>query len=314
MYNYNNTKSIKFSIVICTYNREKFLPGLFDSILSQSLDKDLFEVVLVNNNSTDNTKKLCLKFQEDYPQYNIFYFEENNQGLSYARNRGIKESKGLYITFADDDALLTADFAAQACNYLDQHPDVGELGGPIKLKFMGQIPSWYNPWMASLLGYFVPSQKEYIMVNKTKRYPRGSNMTFRSSVFEKCGDFNVKLGRIGRILVGGEEKDLAFRILEAGIKVAYTPEILVLHLVPEERTTMHFIKNQAFGTGRSERIRSLNNNTYQSRLFSEVIKWAATIILWFHYMIMLKPVIANTLVKFRFWVTMGLLQKPNNSH
>jgi len=308
----NNTKEIKFSIVICTYNREKFLPGLFDSILSQTLDKELFEIVLINNNSTDNTKNICLKFQKDNAQYNILYFEEYNQGLSYARNRGIKESSGTYITFADDDALLTPIFSLEACNYLDKHQDVGELGGPIKLKFLGQIPKWYNPWMASLLGYFVPSREEYTMTTKNKRYPRGSNMTFRNSVFKKCGDFNIKLGRVGRIPVGGEEKDLAFRIIDAGLKIVYYPKVLVLHLVPEERTTMNFIKNQAFGTGKSEKVRSLNNNTYSKRIFSEGIKWAATIVLWFKYMIILKPVIANTLVKFRFWVTMGLLQNNNS--
>ena len=306
--------TIKLSIVICTYNRERFLPGLFESIKTQTLDKALYEVVLVNNNSTDRTEELCREFMECNPDINSSYFVETNQGLSYARNRGIVESKGEYVTFADDDALLAPDFSAMACAYLDAHPEVGEVGGPILLQYMGRVPAWENPYMNSLLGYFQPSLEKYRMTKKNRCYPRGSNMTFRSSIFQKCGMFNVALGRVGRMLVGGEEKDIAYRIFDAGEAIDYDPSIVVYHLVPEERTTMEFIKRQAIGTGQSERVRSsLPGNSYTKRIVVECAKWAATIILWFRYMLTLKPAKANTLVRFRWWVSMGLLNICNKS-
>ncbi len=296
------------SIVICTYNRERFLPGLFASVAEQTLDKSLYETIIVNNNCTDNTERLSMDFIAQHPELSVKYVVESNQGLSFARNRGISESSGRYITFADDDALLAPDFAGQACGYLDAHPETGELGGPILLKYMGKIPSWENPWMNSLLGYFNPSSAEYRMKRKNKRYPRGSNMTFRREVFEKCGVFNTSLGRGGRTLIGGEEKDIAFRILSDGTCFDYSPAVVVYHLVPEERTTMEFIRKQGIGTGQSERVRSsLPGNSYLKRLVAEGIKWAATIVLWFYYMLTLRHSKANTLVKFRFWVTQGLL-------
>lgn len=310
----NKMGAIKLSIVICTYNRERFLPGLFDSIVAQTLDKSLYEVVLVNNNSTDKTEELCKEFMANYPEINCSYFIETNQGLSFARNRGIDESRGEYITFADDDALLTPDFSEKACQYLDQHPEVSEVGGPILLQYMGRVPAWENPYMNSLLGYFQPSQQRYRMVKKNRKYPRGSNMTFRASIFEKCGKFNVQLGRVGRVLVGGEEKDIAFRIFDAGEAIDYEPSILVYHLVPEERTTLDFIKRQALGTGKSERVRStLPGNSYAKRLIFEAAKWCATILLWFRYMLTLKPAKANTLVRFRWWVSEGLLNIGSKS-
>ena len=298
----------KLSIIICTYNRERFLPGLFTSIIEQSMDRSRFEVVLVNNNSTDNTEKLCREFMEGHPEINTSYHVETDQGLSYARNRGIEESKGEYVTFADDDALLDRDFAQEATEYLDKHPETSEVGGPIFLKYMERIPAWENPWMNSLLGYFNPSEQPYRMNKKNKRYPRGSNMTFRRNIFSQYGSFNVNLGRVGRTLIGGEEKDIAFRILDSGGKIDYHPDIKVYHLVPEERTTAAFIRNQALGTGRSERVRSsLPGNSYKACLFGEFIKWGATFILWFRYILTFKPAKANMLVRFRWWVSKGIL-------
>lgn len=307
--------TIKLSIVICTYNRARFLPGLFDSILAQTMPRSEFEVVLVNNNSTDVTERLCYEFMERHSDVQCSYYIEKNQGLSYARNRGIAESRGEYITFADDDALLANNFSELVSAYLDNHPEVGEVGGPIKLLYMGTVPAWENPYMNSLLGYFVPSATGYRMDKKNRRYPRGSNMTFRASVFKKCGDFNVSLGRIGRTLVGGEEKDIAYRIFDSGVAIDYSPAIVVYHLVPEERTTLEFIKRQALGTGGSERIRStLPGNSYAKRILIELAKWCATILLWFRYMITFKPAKANALVIFRWGVTRGLLNIGDQSY
>jgi GT2 family glycosyltransferase len=147
------------------------------------------------------------------------------------------------------------------------------------------------------------------MKKKNKRYPRGSNMTFRTEVFSSCGHFNVALGRVKRILLGGEEKDIAFRILDQKKGIAYIPEAIVYHLVPEHRTTTDFIQEQALGTGRSEQIRSKANHEYPKRLIIECIKWGATFVLWFWYTLTCRMAKANMLVRFRYWVSQGLIQK-----
>lgn len=296
----------KISIVICTYNREQFLPGLMDSILRQNLNRNSFEILFIDNNSTDTTPVLCQQFIQDYPDYHIRYTVENQQGLSFARNRGIKEAQGEYITFADDDAVLAPDFLEKVCTYLDQYPDIAEVGGPIYLRYLGKIPAWENPYINSLLGYFHPASLPYLMDKKNRKYPRGSNMTFRTNIFNTCGNFNIALGRVKRLLMGGEEKDIAFRILDANYKIAYIPEAVVYHLVPENRTTFQFIREQALGTGKSERIRAKANGEYPRRIFIEALKWGATLILWFRYMLTIKPQKANMLVRFRYWISQGL--------
>ena len=304
-----NCYKYKISVIICTYNREEFLPNLIKSITQQTLDKQQYEILFINNNSTDQTETLCQQYIQQYSAWSIRYFVETQQGLSYARNRGITEAQGEYITFADDDALLAPDFLQQVCNHLDQHPDIAEVGGPIYLKYLGKIPAWENPYMNSLLGYFHPSSTSYQMKRKNKKYPRGSNMTFRTHIFSTCGHFNVALGRVKRIMLGGEEKDIAFRILDQQKKISYIPEAIVYHLVPEYRTTTSFIRTQALGTGNSEQIRSKTNQEYSKRIFIEGIKWGATFLLWIWYSITCKFSKANMLVRFRYWVTQGLLQK-----
>lgn len=296
----------KLSIIICTYNREFFLEGLFASLKAQTMPKGEFETLLINNNSSDNTEQICLDFMAENSDMDIRYFVESRQGLSHARNRGIEESRGDYLTFADDDALMAPDFGEKICSYLDAHADVGEIGGPIELKFMCSV-DWYNPYLASLLGYFVPSKEEYTMSSKNSSYPRGSNMSFRREVFEQCGGFDTSLGRVGRILMGGEEKDIAYRILDAGLKVAYTPSIVVYHLVFEQRTTADFIRSQALGTGISERVRTKNSGDYGRRIAVEAFKWGATLLLWIFYMLQGRSAAANMLIIFRFWVSKGLL-------
>jgi len=301
----------KISVVICTYNREQFLTGLMNSIVSQSMDKHYFEILFINNNSTDQTDSLCQQFIEQYPDYSIRYFNESQQGLSFARNRGIREASGEFITFADDDALLAPDFLYQVCHYLDKHPDIAEVGGPVFLKYLGHIPVWRNPYLDGLFGYFRPSLHSYQMKKKNKRYPRGSNMTFRTAVFSKCGLFNTALGRIKRMLIGGEEKDIAFRILDAGENIAYIPEAIVYHLVPENRTQISFVREQALGIGSSEHIRSKTNHEYPKRLFIEGLKWGATLLLWCRYSLTWQFAKANMLVRFRYWLSKGLLSPIN---
>ena len=84
-------KKVKLSIIICTYNRDDFISICLESCKNQTIDYNQYEIVLINNNSTDSTEKLCLEFQKDNPSVNFNYYIEKTQGLSAARNRGIRE-------------------------------------------------------------------------------------------------------------------------------------------------------------------------------------------------------------------------------
>ena len=98
--------SIEITVAICTYNRERYLPQLFESILRQTLAPKRFEIILIDNNSPGNTHELFTQFSHSNPTHLTHYVLETNQGLSYARNRAIKESSAPIITFLDDDAFI----------------------------------------------------------------------------------------------------------------------------------------------------------------------------------------------------------------
>ena len=103
---------MELSIVISTYNNAASLERALKSVAMQDADKSIWECVVVNNNSSDNTSECFAEFASGHPEYNLRIVDEPNQGLSYARNRGIRESVGEYIAIIDDDEHIAEDFVA----------------------------------------------------------------------------------------------------------------------------------------------------------------------------------------------------------
>ncbi len=299
---------MKISVAICTYNRERYLPQLFDSIANQDIDRTLFEVILVNNNSPGNTKELFEEFKTKNPDIISIYKEEHQQGLSFSRNNAIEAAQFELITFLDDDAFIDSKYLSELMRIFQQE-DVTAIGGKILLHYETEVPNWENPYLNSLLGYF--NKGDVAFDFNRHDYPRGSNMAFRTHIFNEIGPFNIALGRIGSQLIGGEEKDLFNRIYQKKYRVVYAPLAIVYHSVPIERTKSSFIKQQALGTGSSERVRCLHVSVfhYLKRIGVEALKWGASILIAMLYLFQLKFARARMILFFRFWVTLGLLYK-----
>ena len=297
---------MRISAIISTFNRDSFLPGLFDSLKDQTLPHDQFEVIIINNNSTDSTEKLSLEFIGSSNGIKVRYFTESNQGLSFARNRGIKESAGDLVTFIDDDALPANDFLEKTVLFFDEHPEAGAAGGKILLRFMDHKPGWYNRFLSPLLGYFNYGDRTRIFRNN---YFRGSNMTFRKSLFDTFSPFDTRLGRFGTTLTGGEEKELFYRLKNKGVGVWYIADAIVFHLVPAERTTVDFIREQAIGTGRGKKIQAKIEGRFSlfRAYLSEGLKWGASIFISLFYFITFRFQKAILILGFRYWVSRALL-------
>lgn len=299
------------SLVICTYNRDKYIYQTLKKISANKFPTDKYEIILVDNNSTDDTSNLCKQFETENPNINYKYFLELNQGLSYARNRGIKESSGSLIVFLDDDSFVDNDYLQNLSSYIESYSDMAAFGGRISpLYESGSEPFWMNPWLYSLVSA-IDKGSEVLEFNG-KSYPIGANMGFTRECIEKCGDFNVKLGRSGKNFIGGEEKDIFERIKSQGFKIYYFPKTHVHHVIPESRTTLEYIRKAAVGIGKSERYRTKPNSNLQflCSLAKEIcIKWPATLLLWLIYSLSGHLSKANVLVMFRKYVTLGLLDK-----
>ena len=201
---------IKLSIVICTYNRNQFLPITLEKAALQVVDFATIEIIVVNNNSTDDTESTCLEFQQSYPDINFKYILETQQGLSYARNRGIYEAEGDVICFIDDDAYVDPHFSENLISYYDNHPNVFSTGGRIIPIYEGSEPDWMSQYLLPLVAAL--DLGEGVKKFKSGKYPIGANMAFRKQVFEKIGFFDTNLGRKGDQLESGEEKDLFKRL------------------------------------------------------------------------------------------------------
>jgi glycosyltransferase involved in cell wall biosynthesis len=296
------------SIIICTYNREKYLYKCLKSIAENDFPFSEYEVVLINNNSTDNTETECKKFQNDFPQVNFNYFVEYNQGLSYARNRGIAESKGEVLIFLDDDSFVGKDYLKNLSDNLDKCPDYSAFGGKITPKFENaHSPKWISKWTYSWVSAIDLGDR--IQEFRGEKYPIGANMGIKADILSKIGNFNTKLGRNKKNLMAGEEKDIFNRIKNLGGKIFYFPNIEVQHVIPPQRTTDTYIAKMGLGIEMSEKLRTLDISKiiYLKRLMIESVKWVASILLLLIFLIKCQPQKGTKLILFRWNVTKGLL-------
>jgi len=300
----------KISVIICTYNREKYLYNALKSVAKQEYPKELYEIVLINNNSNDHTEAECERFKTDYFQLNFRYFVESQQGLSNARNRAIKEAKGDILVYVDDDATVNKEYLQTIYDFFDAQPDVHSAGGPVIPVYETEEPQWMSYYTKNLIGGYLYEGKKIIRF-KNGKYPGGGNAAYRKEVFEKVGLFNPELGRKGAALTGGEEKDIFDKMSSLGMNFYYLPNMILYHIIPDNKLTLEHFNRLTFSIGQSERVRTqgISKAKYYKRIFSEFIKWLATCLLFAKYLILFSPQKGKKIVAFRWNVSRGLLSK-----
>lgn len=300
-------QKIMISAIICTYNRERYICKVLESLLESGEGCD-YEVLAVDNNSTDSSAKLILDFAASHPNFPLRYIKESRQGLSYARNRGIAEAKGDFLLFLDDDAICCKNFLKLLQQRLcsDSLPKIDAWGGKIEPLFEdGPAPKWLCKWSRSWVSALDMGEREKNF--KAKAYPIGANMGFSRSCLQVCGNFKGELGRSAGNLMGAEEKDLFLRVKTKGYSIRYLPQCKVQHIIPQSRCSRDYVRRFARGVGLSERLRCKADGSYPKRIFAETVKWGGTLVLSIGYLLALRPVCAATLVLFRAGVTRSLL-------
>jgi len=296
------------SVIICTYNRDKFIYNVLRSIAENDLPHSEYEIVLINNNSNDKTEEECRRFQADYGDIRFVYYVERNQGLSYARNAGIQRASGDILVYVDDDATVNKEYLRTYADFLSRHADAMAAGGPIIPVYETEEPAWFSPFTKALItGYSYSGSRE-------KKYPRGKypgggNCAYRRAVFDRIGLFNVELGRKGSGLVGAEEKDIFDKMTSLGMQFYYLPQAILYHIITPYKLTDEYFNRLTYSIGMSERIRTrqVSPLKYAKRIFSELVKWAASIVLWCRYAVVFQFEKGNRIIRFRWNVTRGLL-------
>ena len=299
------------SVIICTYNRERYIFNVLKSIADGELPHSEYEIVLVDNNCTDNTRSESKRFVATYPDIRFRYLIETNQGLSYARNCGIRNSSGDILVYVDDDALVNPQYLRTYSDFFARNATAVAAGGPILPQYDGcEEPQWMSHYTRQLItGRLYLSNKERLFPKNA--FPGGGNAAYRRDVFDKVGLFNVELGRKGDSLIGAEEKDLFDKMTTLGMTFYYLPDAILYHLIPPKKLTRDYFDRLTISIGRSERMRtqSIGKSKFAKRLLSEAIKWCASIVLCIGFTLTLKPSKGWKLIQFRCNVTKGLLGK-----
>jgi glucosyl-dolichyl phosphate glucuronosyltransferase len=215
------------SVVVTTYNRSELLRNCLESLCQQTLDRSLYEVIVVDNLSTDDTRQIV----EDFKETGIVsYFIESQAGMNYARNLGLKEARGNYVAYIDDDALAAPNWLEVAFREITTRlPPLDCLGGPIFPFYTSMRPEWFE------------DKYEIRRDWKSPRYLKsgepfsGSNMIWKKNTLEELNGFNPDVGVIGNTLRLGGETIVFSKIWSvfASPQMYFSPDLIVRHWVPE---------------------------------------------------------------------------------
>ncbi len=302
----------KITFIICTYNRAEYLDDTIQSVIQTDLYDATIELLVIDNNSQDETEAIVQKYKKSNDDILIRYVKEQKQGLSHARNRGIKEAAAPNVVFLDDDIRATEKLIPAWISFFENHPAAAAAGGKIHVQFDDPRPDWMSHFLLPLLGY-------HDLGNSIKKYPKnkypfGGNMGFKKKLFDEIGLFDAELGRKEKALGAGEEKDLFNRIYAQDREIFYLPDAFLYHRVNGKRLTVDYIHKQALGLGASMK-RRLENVAMQQQVvnwLSEIGKLLASFPLGLFYLLKLQPSKAKMLFKFRWWIWRGYFTSPNH--
>lgn len=241
---------MKISVILCTYNRCQGLAKALASIAASTLPNSVdWEVLVVDNNSSDRTREVVENFCHQDPAH-FRYLSEPEQGLSYARNTGIRNAEGDILAFTDDDAIVEPSWLWNLTSALHGGEWAG-AGGRIIPVWPKSLPSWLSADDPDTMGPFVAFDLG-TEARPLLRPPYGANMAFHREAFAKYGDFRADLGRSGTNLQGREDVEFANRLLAGGERLRYEPSAVVRHPVPECRMEKKYLLRWWYWYGRSE--------------------------------------------------------------
>ncbi|MDT5271505.1 MAG: hypothetical protein QOH49_3691 [Acidobacteriota bacterium] len=240
---------MRFTVAICTWNRGALLPRVLERLARVQHPTGGWEVLVVNNNSTDDTERVLEAFEGRLPLRRAF---EPKQGLSHARNNAVRHAEGDYVVWTDDDALVDAGWLAAYARAVERHPEAAIFGGPIRPCFEGTPPLWLSAaWQDIGVAYAARDLgDEPFELDDKGKLPFGANFVVRARE-QRLFSYDPALGR--RLAGGalGEETAVIRAILAAGGTGWWVPDASVEHWIPKERQTVKYLRSYYALQGRT---------------------------------------------------------------
>ncbi len=268
------------SIIVCTHNRSDKLPGVIGQLRAQNYPPDAFEILVVNNCSTDNTKDVVGQFVTE-PGVVVYSIEENRPGVTYARNRGAQEAHYPYLAYLDDDCSVDPDWLSQLLSGFDLDERVVIVAGRIIVDFDNlPRPKWLGTKSERWLGaYDHPGSQPRLL--EFPLYVCEGNMALKRDTWEAIGGF-LGMDQFGSPHVASQEIGFFLKQIERrGDKVAFVPKALVHHHpgIP----TQQWILRRAYLHGISDAVLDyfLYKRSWVSVLYHALLDTAAMIIFLF---------------------------------
>jgi len=290
------------SVIVCTYNRVKFIPDCLTHLYNQTLSKKLFEVIVVNNNCTDGTDKVVNQFIQKHPDFNLRQVQETNQGLSYGRNRGISEAKFDLLCYLDDDGMASKNYLENIVNYFKENPQSIGIGGKVIPIYETEEPKWYNDYLRMMVTRIDFGDKIFKCYGK--KYPAGCSMIYKKEWLVKAGGFNNALKW------RADDKYIFHAVSKLNDEIYYFPQISVGHHIDKERITDKNFDRLSILLGSEERLRILSNKkwAFLPKLGEFIFKYFATYIIAIFYALKGQWIKGKYVIRFRWKALLGYLK------
>ncbi|MCG8527241.1 MAG: glycosyltransferase [Opitutales bacterium] len=255
---------LQLSIAICTFNRGDVLKLCLDSLKAQTVPNSEFEVIIVDNNSTDNTPQLVNEYvcEKDSP---FIYVQEKKVGLSHARNHVIEIARSPYVAYLDDDAIAPKNWIEVALKIIeDEKPDA--YGGPYKPFYLSPKPKWF---LDRYVSYY---PRDFAGNLGKQEYLPGNNMIIKKEHLVELKGFNPNLGMTGYKVAYSEETDFFDRLKKKrpSCRFWYEPDLCIKHLAPIRKMQWSWILKNRWAHGRDitpiyEGIKKTNSLGFMKR-------------------------------------------------
>ena len=247
------------TVALCTHNHAERLVRTLAQLVHLRAPRQAWEFLVIDNGCTDGTPALLAAQGWQPSGVDVRVVREDRLGLSNARNRALKEARGEYLVFMDDDETPDPDWlVAYERAMLEHEPDA--LGGRIEVMFEdGARPAWLQDELLGFLGKLDHGQARWLTEPETPIF--GGNFAFRRTVFEHIGDFDSRLGRMGTVNTGGEDTEIYRRLQASACKVRWVPEAVINHRIQTPKLRRGYFLDLHFRQGRWQGARKRGDGT-----------------------------------------------------
>ncbi len=236
------------AVVICTYNRAAMLAPAIEGVLAQGVGDVRYELIVVDNNSTDETRRVVESFL-DGGATNLRYIMEERQGKSFAINTGITHARAPIIAFTDDDVRAEPNWISEIKQTFDVHPEVDYVGGKVLPLWEREPPAWLTAehWAPLAISDYGEAEF-YVDVNRPLCLV-GANLVVRREVFDKVGMFATEFQRVKDNIGSTEDHEWQLRVWQAGMRGLYAPRIVIVADVQADRLEKEYHRRWHTGHG-----------------------------------------------------------------